>query len=1019
MINYLKIPMKMKIPKKLQLICAVLLLLCGTVQAQQVTGRVVDTNNEPLPGVTITIQGTMQGTTTDVMGNYELPNVQPSSVLSFSFVGFITKQETAGNRTTINVVLEEENITLDDVVVVGYTTVRRASLTSSVVTLQSESLTENVTPDLGSMLQGKVAGLLVTNNSGQPGSAANIIVRGVGTITAGQSPLYVVDGIPGGTYNPNDVETITILKDVGSTALYGADGANGVIVITTKHGRRNQAPVFTIRANTAITQPIWGRFSVADSKELYEFYEALEIPNFEAEYPRSLLDSNFDWLNETYHNGNAQDLYATVTGGTQSTTYMVSLNHYNQTGALDHTFYKRTGVRMNFNTQLSRTLDLSVRLNMRENSRGSEWGFIVPEMAYRGFPWDNPFDENGNPIDIASTPVSEMKWHYANRQNPFHGQQWNYNKSGGVNMGVDLVVNWNILPWLTATNTTRMGRSTSWSKQHYDGRDYSQIHNGPTLGNRNDESVSYPLPSYRNTSLLKASHSTGNHTIGSVLGYEVNQSDGNYQIGVSANGQPNGMDVISTGTTSSMRITNGYAIPSAGWSAFGQLSYSYADKYLVNATYRADASTTFAPNNRIGHFPAISAGWVTSGENFLKGNPVLTYLKIRGSFGLTGNSDIGSFLYMDTYRFGSTYLGVPGAQPSRLANPELGWESATMLSGGIDFTLFKRVEASIDLYKNVNNDLLFDAPVPPSTGFYSYTRNLGSVSNRGIELQLTSSNINTRDFKWITSFNISFNKNRIEKLPGEDPDNPGHGAPIMVGSADSQRQRMEEGHELYSWYIPEWKGVNPDNGAPQWWGHLRDENGILTDNEGITSIYEDAIPVWHNSASPDFTGGLINTVSWKGFSLGVNIYFVYGGLLNSTGFQSDGSGLQYNIASMDNGLGWTRWKKPGDIADFPKAIRNNPSQSGSPSSRTLVSGTFLRIRNINLGYDIPAKLISPMKLKTARVTFTGDNLFTISKFPGPDPETTLSSSGINSVAGSVGMRYPLYRTFSLGVEISF
>jgi len=990
----------------------------ATKQQTAIAGRVTDANNTPLAGVSVSLQGTRAGTVTDENGDFSILNNSGAKIIVFSMLGYVTKQLEIGTGR-LNVVLEEESTTLDDVVVVGYTSVKKSALTSSVVTLQSEEITGNVTPDLGAMLQGKVAGLAVTNNTGQPGTPANIIVRGVGTITAGQSPLYVVDGIPGGSYNPNDVETITVLKDVGSTALYGADGANGVVVITTKHGRRNQAPVFTVRANSAITQPIWGRFKVADSKELYEFYESLEIPNFEAEYPRSLLDRDFDWLNETYHNGHAQEIYATATGGTERTTYMVSLNHYNQAGSLDHTFFKRTNARLNFTTQLASTLDLSVRMNMSENSRGEEWGHPVPEMAYRGFPWDLPFDENGVPIDIANTPVSEMEWHYANRQNPFHGQLYNYDKSGGVEMGLDFVVNWNILSWLTATNTTRLGRETGWSKQHYDARDNSQVHAGATLGNRNVEEVGYPLPSYRNTTLLKANHTISSHTLGAVLGYEISESKGTYQIGVSANGQPSGMDVISTGTVSSMRITDGFATPSASWSAFGQLSYSYADKYLVNATFRADASTRFAPDNRVGYFPAVSAGWVASDEDFLKDNPVLTYLKVRGSYGLTGNSSIGDFLFLDTYRFGSTYLGVPGAQPSRLANPELGWESATMLSSGIDFTLFNRVEASIDLYKNVNKDLLFAAPVPPSTGFYSYTRNLGSVSNRGLEFQVTSTNIRTSDWRWETSFNMSFNRNRIESLPGEDPDNPRKGAPIMVGSADSHRQRMEEGHELYSWYVKTWKGVNPDDGAPLWWGYLRDSEGNLTENEGLTSIYDDAMPMWHGTASPKFTGGFINTVSWKGLSLGVNIYFVYGGILNSNGFQSDASGLQYNIASMDNGLGWTRWKQPGDIADFPKAIRNNPSQSGLPSSRTLVSGSFLRVRNISLGYALPANLLSAVRLKSARITLTGDNLFTITKFPGADPETHLSSSGINSVAGVVGMRYPLYRAFALGLDISF
>jgi TonB-linked SusC/RagA family outer membrane protein len=989
-----------------------LLLSAGTAFAQQtVRGRVTTSADaQPIAGVQVVVRNTSTIAITDGEGRYSINVAQPAAaVLDYSFMGYAPVEQTVGSRTEINVQMTAEATEIDDVVVIGYTTVRRATLTSSVVTLGSESIAENTSSDLGSMLQGKVAGMLVTNSTGQPGSQANIMIRGVGTITAGQDPLYVVDGIPGGSYNPNDVETITILKDVGSTAIYGADGANGVVVITTKTGRRNQAPVFTVTAKTAVTQPLWGRFSVADSRELYEFYEGLGIPNFEAEYPRTLLDTDFDWLGETYSNGSAQDVSASVTGGTQNTTYMVSLDYYNQKGALEGTFFKRKGARMNFNTQLLRNLDLTVRMNMSENSRGNTWGFIVPEMAYRGFPWDNPFGDDGKAIDIANIPTSQMAWHYVNRQNSFHGGQWNYDKSGGVSMGLDFVVNWNILPSLAVTNTTRMGRNTSWSKAHYDARDSSQVHNGATLGNRNEESTSYPLPSYRNTTLLKYNKVFGNHDLNAVAGYEISQSQGNYRLGASANGLPNGMDVISTGNQNSMRISSGWAIPSAGWSAFGQLSYAYANKYLATVTFRADASTKFAPNNRVGYFPAVSAGWVVSQEEFMKNISWLDYLKVRASYGLTGNSNIGDFAYLDTYRFGVSYSGEPGAEPARLANPNLGWETATMLSGGIDFTIFKRVEASLDLYHNVNRDLLFDAPIPPHTGFYSNTRNIGSVSNRGIEFSVTSTNVSNRDWNWTTSFNISHNKNRIESLPGEDPENPGHGAPIMVGGSDRIRQRMEEGYELYSWYMPKWMGVNPEDGAPQW----------LAEDGSLTSVYDDAPDMWLGSASPDFTAGLTNTVTWKGLSLGVNLYMVSGGLLSSNGFPGDGGSLQYNQSSINNGLGWTRWQKPGDVADLPRAYRGNPSKSGSPSSRTLVSGTFLRVRNINLGYSIPQSALEHVGLQTARVFLSGDNLFTITKFPGADPETTLSSSGIDGVAGSVGMRYPLYRTFTLGLELSF
>lgn len=985
-----------------------------TANAQQFTviGKVTDANGSPLPGVTIAVKGTTTGNVSDINGNYSIPNVSQGATLVFSFVGMLSQEVTVQSQAPINVTLQEETLGLDEVVVIGYTTVARSQLTSSVVTLQSEAIKDNVTHDFGSMLQGKVAGLVVTNSSGAPGSSAQMRIRGIGTITAGQSPLFVVDGIPGGTYNPNDVETVTILKDVGATAIYGADGANGVIVITTKHGRRNQAPEVTIRVNTATTNALFGRFSPMDGTELYDLWERWGIPNFEANYPKSLRQENYDWLNNTFKSGNAQEYYASIRGGTQNTSYMASLNHYNQEGTMPGTNYKRNNIRMNFNVQLLPKVDMSIRMNMNENTSGNLWSYTFSEMAYRGIPWDNPFDENGNPVNIAGTPVKDKTWYYANRQNPWHGMQYNYNNGGGTGMNLDLVLNWEVLPWLTASNTTRLGRYQSWSKVYYDARDASQTWNGISMGSRVEDSTTYPLGSYGNTSLLKSTHRFGPHLLNGLLGYEFGESKGSYSFGATSEQQPTGMDVVSTGAATTMRASGGYATPSASWSAFGQVNYSYAEKYLLSASYRADASSRFAPGRRVGYFPAASAGWLVSNEGFLKGNPVLTYLKIRGSYGLTGNSSIGNFIYLDAFSFsGVTYLGVPGAQPTRLANPDLGWESAIMASAGVDFRLFKWLEGSFDIYNNLNKDLLFAAPVAPSTGFYSYTRNIGEVSNKGIEIELNTININNEDWRWTTSFNIGFNKNTVEKLPSKEPGQPG--TPIMVGSADAARQRMEEGKELYGWYMQEWRGVDPQTGDPLW----------TAEDGGVTNNYVNAKVDWLGSSpNPKFSGGLQNTVSYKGFSLGANVFFLYGNTIYNgarSSMDNDGRQAQYNQMSLDNGLGWSRWEKPGDNATHPLPVYGGNKNSASASSRFLEDGSFLRVRNINLGYDFSKSLLNNVGVKNARLFLSADNLITLSKFSGADPETNLSSSGINSVAGSVNWIYPVNRTFSLGVELKF
>ena len=1006
--------MNLKLFRKIQLICiGFLLLTIGTVYAQNVvTGTVTSSDgNETLPGVNILIKGTASGTVTDIDGKYSLNNVPSGATLVFSYVGYTTSEEAVGNRTKIDVIMMASGA-LDEVIVVGYTSVRKSVMTSAVTTLQSESITDNVTSDFGAMLQGKVSGLMITNTSGAPGSEARMLIRGVGTLTAGKSPLFVVDGIPGGTYDPNDIETVTVLKDVGSTAIYGAEGANGVIVITTKQGKRNQAPQITVRVNGAITQALFGRFSPMGGEELYNLWESWGIPNFEADFPQTLRQRNYDWLGNTFQTGNAQEYYASVAGGTQSTSYMVSLNHYNQEGTMPGTDYRRSNVRMNFNTQLTSTLDLSVRMNMRENKRNNLWSSTFSEMAYRGIPWDNPFDEKGNPVDIASTPAADQRWFYANRQNPWHGQQYNYDREGGTRMNLDLVLNWSILPWLTATNTVRMSRSQSWEKVFYDSRDASQTWNGITQGSRVEDNASYTLGGYNNTTLLKASHRMGSHDLGGFLGYEFGETKGDYEFGATAEQQPVGMDVGSAGAATTMRMIDGYATPRANWSAFAQVNYSYLDRYIVTASFRADASSRFAPNNRVGYFPSMSAGWVASNETFLKGNDVLTFMKIRGSFGTTGNADIGDFAYLDAYTFsGVTYLGEPGAQPSRLANPDLGWEKCLMISGGIDFRLFSWLDGSVDIYRNLNSNLLFRAPEAPSTGFYSYMRNIGEISNKGIELQLTSSNINKDNLKWTTSFNIGFNKNQVEKLPGGEGGGPG--TPIMIGAADAARQRLEEGHELYGWYMPEWRGVDPDNGDPLW----------TAEDGSVTNDYSKAKIDWLGSSpTPTFSGGLMNNLSYKDFTLGVNLVFVYGNEIYygaRSSMDNDGRQAQYNQMSIDNGLGWSRWQKPGDNATHPLPVYGGNKNSTNPSSRFLEDGSYLRVRNVSLGYNLPKNLINNLRIANARIFVSGDNLLTFSKFSGPDPEASVTESDISTVAGAINFVYPVNRTFSLGVELKF
>ena len=998
--------MNMRLLKKTQLLCAVLLLWTVGAYAQNVVkGKVVSAEtNQPMVGVSVFVKGdNLRGTSTDASGNYSI-KASANEVLVFSFIGCETASEAVNQRTVIDVRLKTQSNQLDDVVVMGYSTQTKAEISSSVVTLKGENLTDVTSPDVGNMLQGKAPGVLVYNTSGQPGSQATIRVRGTGSISAASDPLYVVDGIIGGSFNPNDIETLTVLKDAGATALYGSEGAGGVIVITTKSAKTGQKTTVNFKLSAGVKSVLSGRLKMMDSRELYDTQKSF-MPEvlFNAQRPESLLNRNFDWTDAIFRTGVVQNYYASVAGSSGKTNYFVSIDHYNEEGTLINTKYARTSARVNLSTELYKSLRMNTRVAYTNSRDYSASAYQTLEFAYGLLPWDNPYNADGSAKDLMHD--SSLEWLSQNRYNIFYNEQYNYAKSHGNDLSADLQLIWQITPWLSVTSSNRFNTASSKYVVYNDPRTVSE---SETVKGSLAHSLSEGW-GISTSNLLKATQSWGSHTLTGLVGYEYGINKEEY-TDVEGINMPQGMDAMNA----TLPYTNGgYDIWGEGYSLFAQAQYSYANKYMLTASFRADASSKFAPKNRTGYFPSVSGSWIISKENWFEQSRALRLLKLRASWGQTGNSSIGSYMYLDSYSLSAKYQNNVAAIPVRKANPTLGWETADMTNLGLDVNLWDRLEVTLDLYHIVNKGLLLNVPTAPSTGFFEFTDNAGKVRNRGFEVMVASTNIRHRNFEWTTSVNLGLNRNKVLSTPTPE-------GFLQSNTNGSVTQIVKPGHDIYSWYMPKWLGVDPSNGDPVWEKLVYDDSGKVVGSEP-TNVYNDAQKQIVGSATPKFSGGFFNNFRLYNFSLNVACNFVYGNEifnLDRTIMDNDGAFTNYNMVSFDNGLKWKRWEKPGDAATHPKAVSFGNKNSNAVSSRYLEDGSFFRIKNITLAYNFPKKLLSKLHMQGLKVYASVDNLATFTKFSGMDPEIDLQGSSYN-LAGMYSSPYPVGRTFMFGVDLTF
>lgn len=997
--------------RRIQTIFFCLMLSVASFADISVKGTVIDADNsEPLIGVSILVKGTTEGTITDFDGNFSM-TVPDKATLQLSYVGYKTIELRAVEN--MQIIMESDAQQLQEVVSLGYSAVKKAELSSAVVTISSEALTDVTTSDVGNMLQGKIAGVQVTNAGGQPGDAAQIRIRGTGSITASSEPVYVVDGVMGGTFNPNDVETISVLKDAGSTGIYGAAAAGGVIVVTTKSGKKGDKVSVDLKATVGGKQALFGNYKMMDSKELYEYHRTLFKPaTFQAIRPDSLLGQDWNWQKEFFHTGVIQNYNVAVRGGSEHVGYYASLDYYGEDGTLMGTGMQKVSGHASIKADIAKWLDMNVKLDFSKSSVKYSPSWMMLDDAFNKMPWDCPYvlDENGKPTkEYIYMDQSRIRsdnggdWYSLSYWNSLHSAQYNYSKSNNFDFSGVLQLNLHFTDWLHFSTTNTFSTGYYKSSEYTDRRTYDSTFKKGYMREQNSLNKSFG-----STNILKGGSQWGAHSFNAMVGFEcgVWKAEHNSSAGT---GMPSGIDALNASVPYAVQ---GYNVPGASWSVFTQASYDYGKRYFITGTYRAEASSIFAPKHRVGHFPSVAASWLISNESFMKNQNVVSFLKLRASYGVTGNNHIPEYQYLATYTLNNLYQNSVSATSSRLSSPDLHWETAKMASVGVDLTFIKRFDMSIDLYQTDNTDLLLNVPVAPSTGFFEVTQNAGSVRNRGIEFRIDANIIDMNKWRWDVGFNIGFNQNRVTKTP-QGP---------FKQSANNVDQLVKEGHDIYSWYMREWAGVDPDNGDPLW--YMVDENGdYVLDAQGnktTTNNYNATHEHIVGTASPLFTGGLNTQLSWNGIFLHINTNFTYGNkIYNSTRQVTDADGAYTDANQLSlKAQGWTRWEKPGDKATHPKAVSANDSHSNDISSRYLEDGSFFRLRNITVGYDFPTALISKAKMTKCRIYFTADNLATATKFSGMDPEINMVS-GNNTLAGLYSSNYPVGRTFQGGVEISF
>jgi TonB-linked SusC/RagA family outer membrane protein len=972
----------------------------------RVSGNVLSAvENAPLPGATVLEKGTTNGVVTDMDGKYVISVSGTSSVLVFSYVGYLKQEIQVGGQSTVNVSLEQDYLNMEEVVVTAYSQKTKTEISSAVVSLQADDINQVTVNSVEDMLIGKVAGVHVQSASGQPGEASDIRIRGVGSVFSPQKPLVVVDGIIGGSYNPNDIASVSILKDAGATGLYGSAAAAGVILITTKSGKPGKAEI-SAQIKRGIKTPEFGNYQMMNTQQLYDYHKSLYSPAlFPIARPDSLLKYDYDWIHNTYRQSNITTVNVAALGGSEKTNYYLAVDYMNDNGTLRGTTYDRLSLRSNVKYQLNDRVNIGTNFvfNYGESTYAN-WN--MSEGAFRLQPWDQPTDANGDLI----YDVQKAGWLSNLISNPYHSEVYNREGGYGLDGSANVTLGIRIFDWLKIDSWTSVGMGYSKYEAIYSPKSYEGASDGGRISN--DISLDRSIG---NTSLLKFDKEFGSHGIDGLVGMEIGSYRSERNIGGDAVGFLNGQVVM--GVAGAQEQPSGTIVESRGVSVLSQVNYNYSKKYFATVSFRRDGNSKFAPSHKYANFFTYAASWLLSNEDFLQNVESIHYLKLRASYGAVGNSSFpdGSYYpYFPSFTAAGIYNGQTPYFPEVPGNYDLTWETSHPLNIGVDLGFLKRVEVNVDYYDTRTSDLLFRNPLPSSKGYEFQWANVGEIQNTGVELAVNATAVRTKDITWSINLNIAHNKNKLLALSDKESVTE-----MVITRGDVSQILMVDGG-AFDWYMPKWLGVDPDNGKPLWEDIIYDEAGNEIDRVA-TSIYTDAAEDYQvmGSPFPDFSGGFGTFFSWKGLSLNAAFSYSVGNMIyHSSRQESDNDGENVSVNSMVLQKGWSRWVNPGDVATHPEPVYGGNLNSNEYSSRYLEDGSYLRLRNLTVAYELPAAFARKIRFQKLRVTLSMDNLITFTKYSGSDPDVPLYM-GAWTLPGTQYFKYPINKQYLLGLEFSF
>lgn len=962
-------------------------------QDRTIKGVIVDDQGLPLFGATVVVKGISKGVTTDFDGNFELNVADDATTLVISYLGFVTQEVNIIGKTTLNIKMLPDNMALSEVVVIGYGTEKKALLTGAVSAISSEDIEDLPVPSVDGILQGQVAGVQVSQNSGTPGGEMSVRIRGLNSISGSSQPLYIIDGIPVTTgdfaqigysgqgasaltdLNPNDIESISILKDASSTAIYGARASNGIVLITTKRGKTQKA-VVSLNVYSGV-QRAWNRLDMLDARQWMDYRNDLTNSTVFTEEQMNNITTDTHWQDVIFRTAPTNSYELSATGGSEKTKYFIGGTLFKQTGILIGTDYQRLNGRVNLDHELSDkfTIGTSIGLNYAKTDRvesdqtlhGPLPNGISTPAIFSVYNEDGTYNQSGpysNAVSIANEAIN---------------QNFSYRTNSNV------YLDYKILSDLTFT--------TKWGVDFLNFREHAYENTKTVQGAKYNglgfETYSNVINLVSNN-FLKYQSDFDKHKIELLAGYSFESYEYRSSFIRAQDYADDNLQYISAASTIVSASAN--ATDTGLRSYFGRANYNYDNKYLFDVSSRFDTSTKFGENNRTGFFPAAAVAWRVSEEEFLKNSSLVSDLKVRASYGLTGNDDISPFLFSELYG-NTSYGGQPAIYPSNIPNPDLKWESTRQLNLGLNLGFFNdRLTITADYYDKQTNDLLLSRPLPSSSGFSSITENVGKVENKGIEISLSSQNF-VGDFTWSTQFNISGNRNKVLELYNDQPiDDIGRGG-----------NRIMEGQPIGIFYSYKSLGVDPSTGDIVY----ADTNfdGVIT-SEDRTIV---------GNPHPDFIGGLTNNFSYKGFDLSIFLQGSYGNDV----FHGSRLFLE-SLQGGDNQLEaiTRRWQQPGDITDIPRATLDPvaAAQNKRISSRFIEDGSYLRVKNLTLGYTLNQELVQKVFFKSARFYFSVQNLLTLTNYTGLDPEVNYRGDD-NSVIGTDFFTYPQAQTFTLGVNL--